>query len=125
MLYVRDNDNPSAHLHAFPTPSSGALKFPVPDQTTQDLIEMTGEHIRISGTPASFAGHNLLRLPNESTLQATLEDGSPLPPGIFFNTTTRTFSVPKIADVSLPITVKLAIKRGNKTLSEKTLVVTK
>ncbi len=125
MLYVRDSDNPSAHLHAFPTPSSGSLKFPVPDQTTQDLIEMTGEHISISGTPASFAGHNLLRLPNQSTLQATLEDGSALPPGIIFNTTTRTFSIPKLSDVTLPIGVKLAIKRGGKTLSEKTLVVTK
>ena len=86
---------------------------------------MTGEHISISGTPASFSGHNLLRLPNQSTLQATLEDGSVLPPGIIFNNTTRTFSIPKVADVTLPITVKLAIKRGNKTLSEKTLVVTK
>jgi hypothetical protein len=119
MLYVRDNENPSAYLHAFPTPSSGALKFPVPDQLTQELIESSGS------TDTVASGYKLLLLPKDSTLTATLEDGSPLPSGILFNVANRSFSVPKLADVTLPITVKIALVRGKNVLSDKILVVTK
>ena len=125
MLYVRDSDNPSVYLHAFPTPSSGALKFPVPDQLTQELIESSGRNDTVSGSPASLSGYKLLLLPKDSTLTATLEDGSPLPSGILFNVANRSFSVPKLADVTLPITVKIALVRGKNVLSDKTLVVTK
>ncbi|MBU3582224.1 filamentous hemagglutinin N-terminal domain-containing protein [Polynucleobacter sp. AP-Capit-er-40B-B4] len=125
MLYVRDNDNIGEYLHALPVPSSGSMKFPVPDQTTQELIEMTGEHVSVAGAPASFSGHKLLMLPNGSTLQASLEDGSSLPAGIRFNAANRTFAIPKISEVTLPITVKLTLARGNSVLSNKVMVVTK
>jgi filamentous hemagglutinin family protein len=125
MLYVRDSDNSGAYLQALPVPSSGAFKFPVPDQITQELIEMTGEHISVSGTPASFGGHKLLMYPNQATLKVTLEDGSELPSDIRFNPVTRIFSIAKISQVTLPISVKLSLVRGNKTLSQKVMVVTK
>jgi hypothetical protein len=123
LLFVRDNDSRTEYLNVLPVPSSGAFKFPVPDQITQELIVLSGEHITVVGAPASFYSHKLLRLPDQSVVKASLADGSALPQGIQFNAADMTFSVPKLSDVNLPIYVKLSLVRGNAALSEKTLLV--
>ncbi|WP_158009064.1 hypothetical protein, partial [Polynucleobacter sp. MWH-Adler-W8] len=125
MIYVRDNDSPGEYLHALPIPSSGALKFPVPDQTTQELIDSSSENVSVASNSGASGSYRLLLLPNNSTLAVTLENGSPLPPGIRFNATDRNFSIPKLADVTLPIAVKISMVRGSKVLSDKIFVVTK
>jgi hypothetical protein len=123
LLFVRDNESRTEYLNVLPVPSSGAFKFPIPDQITQELIVLSGEHVTVVGAPASFYGHKLLRLPDQSVVKASLADGSALPQGIQFNAADMTFSVPKLSDVNLPIYVKLSLVRGNAALSEKTLLV--
>jgi hypothetical protein len=122
LLYVRDKDNMPEYLQAIEVPSSGAFKFPVPDQIIQDLIDLSGEN---KGATAKLATYKLLRLPKGTKVYATLANGAALPAGITFNSATQTFTVPKLGNVTLPISVKLTLKRGNQTLSEKVLVVTK
>jgi filamentous hemagglutinin family protein len=123
LLFVRDNESRTEYLNVLPVPSSGAFKFPIPDQITQELIVLSGEHVTVVGAPASFYGHKLLRLPDQSVVKASLADGSALPQGIQFNAADMTFSVPKLSEVNLPIYVKLSLVRGNAALSEKTLLV--
>ena len=125
IIYVRDKDNLPEYMQAIEVPSSGAFKFPVPDQIIQELINLSGENISVAGVPAKFGGYKLLMLPKGSRLVVTLPDDAPLPSGIRYDATSKNFTVPKLGEVKLPLSVKVTLMRGNKVLSEKIMVVTK
>ncbi|RAZ42303.1 hypothetical protein DP176_07075 [Polynucleobacter paneuropaeus] len=125
IIYVRDKDNLPEYMQAIEVPSSGAFKFPVPDHIIQELINLSGENISVAGVPAKFGGYKLLMLPKGSRLVVTLPDDAPLPSGIRYDATSKNFTVPKLGEVKLPLSVKVTLMRGNKVLSEKIMVVTK
>ena len=125
LIYVRDQDNLPKYLQAIEVPPSGAFKFPVPDQIIQELINLSGENISVAGVPAKFGGYKLLMLPKGSRLVVTLPDDAPLPSGIRYDATSKNFTVPKLGEVKLPLSVKVTLMRGNKVLSQKIMVVTK
>lgn len=125
MLYIREMNDPKRYIQAVPVPSSGALKFAVPDRVIQDLIDLSGENSPKKNSKAPSRSYNLLRLPRGTKVFATLSNGKPLPEGIKFNTATQDFDIAKLGDVNLPISVKLTLKRGKKALSEKVMIVTK
>jgi hypothetical protein len=125
IIYVRDKDNLPEYMQAIEVPSSGAFKFPVPDQIIQELINLSGENISVAGVPAKFGGYKLLMLPKGSKLVVTLPDGAALPTGIKYDAGTNTFVVPKLGNVTLPLSVKVTLMRGTQTLSQKIMVVTK
>ena len=125
IIYVRDKDNLPEYMQAIEVPSSGAFKFPVPDQIIQELINLSGENISVAGVPAKFGGYKLLMLPKGSRLVVTLPDDAPLPSGIRYDATSKNFTVPKLGEVKLPLSVKVTLMRGNKVLSQKIMVVTK
>ena len=66
----------------------------------------------------------LLLLPNDSTVEASLVSGEPLPEGIRFNATNKTFFIEQLSKVNLPIEVKLTLKNQSKVLAEKVILVT-
>ncbi|MBU3641713.1 S-layer family protein [Polynucleobacter sp. Fuers-14] len=125
VIYVRDKDNMPEYMQAIEVPKSGAFKFPVPDQIVQELINLSGENVSASGSPSPFGGYKLLLLPKGCMLVVALPDGSALPSGIKFDAGTKTFAVPKLGEVTLPLSVKITLMRGNKVLSEKIMMVTK
>ncbi|MBU3599119.1 filamentous hemagglutinin N-terminal domain-containing protein [Polynucleobacter sp. 30F-ANTBAC] len=125
MLFVREMNDPKRYIQAVPVPSSGALKFAVPDRVIQDLIDLSGENSPKKNAKAPSTSYNLLRLPRGTKVFATLSDGKELPEGIKFNSETQDFDIAKLGDVNLPISVKLTLKRGKKALSEKVMIVTK
>ena len=122
LIYVRDKDNLPEYLQAIEVPSSGAFKFPVPDQIVQELINLSGENVPSAKQAGSY---KLLLLPQGSRLVVTLPDGAALPKGIKYDAGSKTFTVPKLGEVTLPLSVKLTLMRGNKVLSQKIMVVTK
>ena len=122
IIYVRDKDDLGKYMQAIEVPSSGAFKFPVPDQIVQDLINVSGEN---ASTTNQLSVYRLLLLPRGTRLVATLADGSPLPAGVQFTPANKNFSVPKLGEVTLPLSVKVTLMRGNEVLSDKTMVVTK
>lgn len=122
LIYVRDKDDLSKYMQAIEVPPSGAFKFPVPDQIVQELINLSGENVPSAKQAGSY---RLLLLPNASRLVVTLPDGAALPKGIKYDAGSKTFTVPKLGEVTLPLSVKVSLMRGNTVLSEKILVVTK
>jgi len=122
LIYVRDKDNLPEYLQAIEVPSSGAFKFPVPDQIIQDLINLSGENVPSTQQAGSY---KLLLLPKGSRLVVTLPDGAALPAGIKYDAASKNFTVPKLGEVTLPLSVKVTLMRGNKVLSQKIMVVTK
>jgi len=122
LIYVRDKDDLPKYLQAIEVPPSGAFKFPVPDQIIQELINLSGENVTLSKQVGSY---KLLLLPNGSRLVVTLPDDAPLPAGIRYDAASKGFSVPKLGEVTLPLSVKVTLMRGNKVLSQKIMVVTK
>ena len=122
IIYVRDKDNLPEYMQAIEVPSSGAFKFPVQDQIIQELINLSGENVTLSKQVGSY---KLLLLPNGSRLVVTLPDDAPLPAGIRYDAASKGFSVPKLGEVTLPLSVKVTLMRGNKVLSQKIMVVTK
>jgi len=122
LIYVRDKDNLPEYLQAIEVPSSGAFKFPVPDQIIQDLINLSGENVP---STQQASGYKLLLLPKGSRLVVTLPDGAALPAGIKYDAGSKKFTVPKLGEVTLPLSVKVTLMRGNKVLSQKIMVVTK
>jgi hypothetical protein len=123
MIFVRDNDNPAANLQVIPLTSSGSLKFPVPDQITQSLIDLSGTNgnIQASGTGT----YRLLLIPNGDSIVPSMADGTSLPTGVIYNSSDKTFLVKNLSEVALPLTVKLTLMRNGKAISEKELLVTK
>jgi filamentous hemagglutinin family protein len=124
MLFVRDINDPNGYIQAVPIPPSGALKFAVPDRVIQDLIDLSGVNSP-KNAKAQLTSYNLLRLPKGAQILATLSDGKPLPEGIKFNSANQDFDIAKLGDVNLPISVKLTLKRGKRSLSEKVMIVNK
>jgi hypothetical protein len=122
LIYVRDKDNLPDYLQAIEVPSSGAFKFPVPDSIIQDLINLSGENVPSAKQAGSY---KLLLLPKGSRLVVTLPDGAALPAGIKYDVGSKSFTVPKLGNVTLPLSVKVTLMRGNKVLSQKIMVVTK
>ncbi|WP_216231761.1 YDG domain-containing protein [Polynucleobacter sp. MWH-Jannik1A5] len=122
LIYVRDKDNLPEYLQAIEVPSTGAFKFPVPDSIIQDLINLSGENAELAKQAGSY---KLLLLPKGSKLVVTLPDGAALPAGIMYDTGTNTFVVPKLGNITLPLSVKVTLMRGKQTLSQKIMVVTK
>lgn len=122
LIYVRDKDNLPEYLQAIEVPSTGAFKFPVPDSIIQDLINLLGENAALAKQAGSY---RLLLLPQGSRLVVTLPDGSPLPSGIKYDAGSKNFTVPKLGNVTLPLSVKVTLMRGNNVLSDKIMVVTK
>jgi len=122
LLYVRDKDDLKQYMQAIEVPSSGAFKFPVPDQIIQDLINLSGENVPSTQQAGSY---KLLLLPKGSRLVVTLPDGAALPKGIKYDAASKSFTVPKLGEVTLPLSVKVTLMRGNKVLSQKIMVVTK
>jgi hypothetical protein len=125
LIFVRDQDYPSEYLQAIEVPSSGAFKFPVPDQTIQELINLSGENISVAGVPSKFDGYKLLLLPKGGKLSVVMINGQPLPSAIQYNPGSQAFAVPKLSAVNLPLSVKVRLMRGTKLLSEKVLTITK
>jgi hypothetical protein len=122
LIYVRDKDSLPDYLQAIEVPSSGSFKFPVPDSIIQDLINLSGENVPSAKQAGSY---KLLLLPQGSRLVVTLPDGAALPAGIKYDVGTKSFTVPKLGNVTLPLSVKVTLMRGNKVLSQKIMVVTK
>ena len=122
LIYVRDKDDLTKYLQAIEVPASGAFKFPVQDQIIQDLINLSGENVPSAKQAGSY---RLLLLPQGSRLVVTLPDGAPLPSGIKYDAGSKNFTVPKLGEVTLPLSVKVSLMRGNKVLSDKIMVVTK
>jgi len=122
LIYVRDKDNLPEYLQVIEVPSSGAFKFPVPDQIIQDLINLSGENVPSAKQAGSY---KLLLLPQGGRLVVTLPDGAALPAGIKYDAGSKNFTVPKLGEVTLPLSVKVTLMRGNKVLSQKIMVVTK
>jgi len=122
LIYVRDKDDLKQYMQAIEVPSSGAFKFPVPDQIIQDLINLSGENVPSTQQAGSY---KLLLLPKGSRLVVTLPDGAALPAGIKYDAASKNFTVPKLGEVTLPLSVKVTLMRGNKVLSQKIMVVTK
>ena len=125
LIFVRDQDYPSEYLQAIEVPSSGAFKFPVPEQTIQELINLSGENISVAGVPSKFDGYKLLLLPKGGKLSVVMINGQPLPSAIQYNPGSQAFAVPKLSAVNLPLSVKVRLMRGTKLLSEKVLIITK
>ena len=125
LIFVRDQDYPSEYLQAIEVPSSGAFKFPVPDQIIQELINLSGENVSVAGAPSKFGGYKLLLLPKGTQLFITLENGQPLTSAIQYNAASQALVVPKLSAVTLPLSVKVGLMRGTKLLSEKVLTITK
>ncbi|MBU3617653.1 S-layer family protein [Polynucleobacter sp. JS-Fieb-80-E5] len=122
LIYVRDKDDLPEYLQAIEVPPSGAFKFPVPDSIIQDLINLSGENAALAKQAGSY---KLLLLPKGSKLVVTLPDGAALPTGIKYDAGANAFVVPKLGNVTLPLSVKVTLMRGNQTLSQKIMVVTK
>jgi len=122
LIYVRDKDDLTKYLQAIEVPASGAFKFPVQDQIIQDLINLSGENVPSAKQAGSY---RLLLLPQGSRLVVTLPDGSPLPAGVKYDAGSKNFTVPKLGEVTLPLSVKVSLMRGNEVLSDKIMVVTK
>ena len=122
LIYVRDKDDLPKYLQAIEVPPSGAFKFPVPDSIIQDLINLSGENAALAKQAGSY---KLLLLPKGSKLVVTLPDGAALPTGIKYDAGTNTFVVPKLGNVTLPLSVKVTLMRGTQTLSQKIMAVTK
>jgi hypothetical protein len=116
VLYLRDNDDLTHYMQIIELPPSGAVKFPVPDHIVQMLIDLSGNEL---------THYRLLRLSNDESIVATLENGTVLPDGVQFNAATRTFVVPNLSEVTLPLSVKLTMLRQGKKVSEKIMVLTK
>ena len=95
---------------------------PVPDQIVQDLINLSGENVPSAKQAGSY---KLLLLPKGSRLIVTLPDGAALPSGIKYDAGSKNFTVPKLGEVTLPLSVKVTLMRGDKALSQKIMVVTK
>jgi len=123
MIFVRDNDNPSANLQVIPLTPSGVLKFPVPDRITQSLIDLSGANGNIQASGGNT--YRLLLIPNGDSIVASMADGASLPTGVTFNPSDKTFLVKNLSEVALPLTVKLTLIRNGKAISEKELLVTK
>ncbi|MBU3578129.1 MBG domain-containing protein [Polynucleobacter sp. UK-Kesae-W10] len=125
-IYVRDASSLTEHLLVIEPLSSGAFRFPVPDKTVQDLINNSGNGFSGAIAQGASAGVvKLLLLPNDSTVEASLVSGEPLPEGIRFNATNKTFFIEQLSKVNLPIEVKLTLKNQSKVLAEKVILVTK
>ena len=122
LIYVRDKDDLTKYLQAIEVPASGAFKFPVQDQIIQDLINLSGENVPSAKQAGSY---RLLLLPQGSRLVVSLPDGSELPAGIKYDAGSKNFIVPKLGDITLPLSVKVSLMRGNEVLSDKIMVVTK
>jgi hypothetical protein len=122
VIFVRDSDNPGANLQVITLTPSGALKFPVPDQITQSLIDLSGANESIETNGSTY---RLLLIPNGDSIVASLPGGTELPDGVVFNPSDKTFLVKNLSEVTLPLTVKLTLIRNGKAVSEKELVVTK
>jgi YDG domain len=126
-IYIKDmSATSSQNLLVLQPPSSGSLRFPVPDKTFQDLINISGNGFTGSITTGASTGVvKLLLLPNNSSVEATLATGEPLPDGVRFNPSNKTFYIEKLSDVNLPIEVKLTLKNQSQKLSEKVIMITK
>ena len=119
-LYVRDSDDLNGFFEAIPIPPSGTFRFPLPNQLLQNLIDMTGVN-----NGASAQGYKYLLLTDGATLTVSAEDGNDLPKGVTYSAASRAFTVANLAEVTLPVSVKVTITRQGKAVSTKKLVVTR
>ncbi|MBT8633306.1 filamentous hemagglutinin N-terminal domain-containing protein [Polynucleobacter paneuropaeus] len=120
ILYVRDRDDMGSYFQAITVPPSGTFRFPLPNQLLQSLIDMTGINNGVN-----TQGYKYLLLTDGATLSVSAVDGNELPKGVTYNPSSRAFTVANLAEVSLPISVKVTIKRQGKVVSEKILEVIK
>jgi len=119
-LYVRDAENMNGFFEAIPIPPSGTFRFPLPNQLLQNLIDMTGVN-----NGANTQGYKYLLLTDGATLSVSADDGTDLPKGVTYSAASRAFTVANLAEVTLPISVKLTITRQGNVVSTKKLLVTR
>ena len=74
---------------------------------------------------ASAQGYKYLLLTDGATLTVSAEDGNDLPKGVTYSAASRAFTVANLAEVTLPVSVKVTITRQGKVVSTKKLVVTR
>ena len=125
-IFVRDitTEITESLLAIDPLPS-GALQFAVPEKTVQDLINISGHGFGSPGNNNPSNTIKLLLLPENSYIEPALANGEPLPSGIIFNASNKTFYVEQLSKVNLPIEVKLTLKNQSTALAEKVILVTK
>jgi hypothetical protein len=117
-LYLRDSENVGGIVEAISVPQSGTFKFPLPTQILQSLIDTTG-----SNNEANPQNYKFLLLTDGATISVSAEDGTELPKGLIYSPASREFTVANLAEVTLPIVVKVTITRQGNVVSTKKLIV--
>jgi hypothetical protein len=117
-LYLRDSENIGGIVEAISVPQSGTFKFPLPTQILQSLIDMTGLN-----NEANAKGYKFLLLTDGATISVSAEDGNELPKGLTYSPASREFTVANLAEVTLPIVVRVTITRQGSVVSSKKLIV--
>jgi hypothetical protein len=117
-LYLRDSENIGGIVEAISVPQSGTFKFPLPTQILQSLIDMTGLN-----NEANAKGYKFLLLTDGATISVSAEDGTELPKGLTYSPASREFTVANLAEVTLPIVVRVTITRQGNVVSTKKLIV--
>jgi hypothetical protein len=117
-LYLRDSENVGGIVEAISVPQSGTFKFPLPTKILQSLIDTTG-----SNNEANPQNYKFLLLTDGATISVSAEDGTELPKGLIYSPASREFTVANLAEVALPIVVKVTITRQGNVVSTKKLIV--
>ena len=119
-LYIRDSENMSGFFEAISVPSSGNVRFPLPNQLLQNLLDLTG-----ANSESNAQNYKYLLLTDGATISVSAEDGKELPQGMIYSPASRTFTVANLAEVTLPISVMVTITRQGNVVSTKKLIVTR
>jgi hypothetical protein len=117
-LYLRDSENMGGIVEAISVPQSGTFKFPLPTQILQSLIDTTELN-----NEANAQNYKFLLLTDGATISVSAEDGTELPQGLTYSPASREFTVTNLADVTLPIVVRVTITRQGNVVSTKKLIV--
>jgi hypothetical protein len=118
-LYLRDSENMGGIVEAISVPQSGTFKFPLPTQILQSLIDDTTG----LNNEANAQNYKFLLLTDGATISVSAEDGTELPQGLTYSPASREFTVTNLADVTLPIVVRVTITRQGNVVSTKKLIV--
>jgi hypothetical protein len=119
-LYLRDSENMGGIVEAISVPQSGTFKFALPTQILQSLIDMTGLN-----NDANAQSYKFLLLTDGATISVSAEDGTELPKGLTYSPASRAFTVANLAEVTLPISVRVTVTRQGNVVSTKKLVVSR
>jgi hypothetical protein len=120
ILYVRDSENMGGFYEAISVPPLGTVSFPLPNQILQNLIDMTA-----SNNETNAQAYKYLLLTDGATISVSAEDGNELPKGVTYSPASRAFTVANLAEVTLPISVRVTVTRQGNVVSTKKLVVSR